>query len=102
MNIFGCSEDIVHKGASVPFLRHPPLDQACPPPPFLKFLFLHLSFLFQPHANTSCPNPTLQPSLHVINEFKQRSKGCDFTSSIVAFYQNLIFDFLYPFRNINL
>ena len=97
MNIFGCREDIVHKGVSVPFLRHPPIDQACSPPPVL-----HLSLLFQPHANTSCPNTTHQPSLHIINEFKQILKGCDFTSSIVAFYQNLIFDFLYPFRNINL
>ena len=66
---------IVCKGvpAPHPFLRHPPLDPACPPP-FFKFLFPLPSFLFHlllryfrqfphPHTTSSCPNPTNQPSL---------------------------------------
>ena len=73
--------------APTPFLRHPPLDPACP---FLKPWFLLPSFLFhlllmyfkqlpQPHATPSCPNRTHQP-LHI---FKQISKGlCHFLSKI--------------------
>ena len=70
-----------------PFLRHPPLDPAClsPPPPFLKSLFPLSSFLFLslfkyfrqfplPQA-TLLPYSTNQPSLHIINRFKQISKG---------------------------
>ena len=39
---------VVHKGASapLPFLRHPPLDPACPP--FSRFLLPFSSYLFHP------------------------------------------------------
>ena len=66
---------------------------------FLNCLFFVLSFLFHPflryfrhfphsHATSSCPNRTNQPSLLIINGFKQISKGwlyqfkCHFISKI--------------------
>ena len=86
-------------GSSTPFLRHPLLETACLP--FLKSLFPLPFFLFypllryfrqfpHPHATPSCPNLTHQPSL-IINRFKQISSLI--TSSTVALYQKLIFDF---------
>ena len=81
-SLFKCSI-VCEKVPVPPSLRHPPVDPACPP--FLKSLFLLLSFLFHPllryfrqfpHLHTtSCPNPTHQPSLHTTNEFQQISKG---------------------------
>ena len=54
--------------------------------PFFKNLFFLLSFLFHPllryfdsspypHATPTCPNPIHQLSLHIINGFKQISRG---------------------------
>ena len=75
--------NIVPKGVPAPFLWHPPLDPACPPP-FLKSLF-PLLFLFHPllryfrqfplpSYNPSCTYPTHQTFLHINNKFKQISK----------------------------
>ena len=72
------------------------------PTPFLKSLFLLPSFLLHsllryfrqfppPSRNPTCPNPTHQLSLHIINAFNKYQKS-DFTSSTVAFYQKSIFD----------
>ena len=64
------------------------------PPPFKVFE------ASSPHATPSCPNPIDQPSLHIINRFKQISKGrfyhfnCHFLSKV-----NFLF-FLIPFKNI--
>ena len=70
---------------------------------YVAFMTLHLPltiFCKHPHATLSCSNPRHQPSLHIINGFKQCQKG-DFTSSTVTFYQKSIFDFLNPFTNIS-
>ena len=49
VSIVSLSMPIVRKGVPVPtFLRHPPLDLACPPPLFFKPLSPHSSFLFHP------------------------------------------------------
>ena len=83
-----------------PFLRHPPLDLACPP--FLNFCFpspLFCSTSFQgilhnsphPHVTPSYPNPTNQP----LNKYQKS----DFTSSTVTFYQKSIFNLLNHFIN---
>ena len=48
---------------------------------FLSSFLLHPAFkLFEtvptrPHATSFCPNPTHQPFLHIVNGFKQISKG---------------------------
>ena len=89
----------------LPYLRHPLLHPACPPPPlfFLNLCFPSPLFLFQPHvklfqtvpstqATPSSPNPTHQPSIHLINELKQISKG-GFTRSTVTFCQKSISNF---------
>ena len=92
--------------AALPFLRDPPLHPACPTPFKIRvsppLFFVTPTFkLFQtvppPHATPSSPNSTHQPSLQLINGFKQISKGW--------FYQFnchfLIFDILNPFTNIS-
>ena len=73
------------EGGSTPFLRHQPLDPACPTPtPFLNFCFPPLFSIpppfkiFQtvphPHTIPTCLNRTYQPSFHIINRSKQISK----------------------------
>ena len=70
-------------------LVSPPVLKSCVSPPvfpvpprFKVFQTVH------PHAIPSCPNPTDQPSLHIINRFKQISKGwfyqfnCHFLSKV--------------------
>ena len=90
-----------------PFLRRPPLDPACLF--FSKSLFPFPSFPIQPPFKsfqtvpptlTQYPNSTHQPSLHIMKGLYKYQNG-DFTSSIVAFYQESILDFLNPFTNIS-
>ena len=77
------------------FLRHPPLDPACPPPPHTHT---------HTHTHTQLRNtPTLmhppsapssdQPIFLGLNKYQ---KG-DFTRSTVTFYQKSIFNLLNPF-----
>ena len=98
----------------LPYLRHPLLHPACPPPlpRFFKSLFPVPSFSvptpFQvisdsslhSQATPSSPNPTHQPSVHLINEFKQISKGW-FYQINVAFCQKSISNFLNFFTNMS-
>ena len=99
----------------LPYFRHPLLHPACPPPPsprFFKSLFPVPSFSvptpFQvisdsslhSQATPSSPNPTHQPSVHLINEFKQISKGW-FYQINVAFCQKSISNFLNFFTNMS-
>ena len=51
-----------------------------------------------PHTTPSCPNKKNQPSLHIINRFKQISKVWFYQSN--CDYQKWIFDFLNPFTTI--
>ena len=76
---------IARKGVPAPLLRHPPLDPACPHP--LSKIFVSPPLISVPPpfsgisgssptlTQPSCPNRNNKPSLHIINLFKQISKG---------------------------
>ena len=74
--------------------------------PFLKYLFLLLSFLFYPVLRyfrqspptltiSSCTNSTHQLSSHIMGLKKYQKSDCN--SSNIASYQKSIFDFLNAF-----
>ena len=96
------------RGFQSPCLRHPPLASWPSLPPFSKIFVSSFPFgvplpfkVFQtssPYGTSSYPNPMDQPSLHIINRFKQISKD-GLTTSTITFYQKLILYFLIPFKN---
>ena len=91
------SHTIVLKGFPDP----PLFKNLCfPSPLFYSTLFLGISDSSpHPHATLSCPNPTHQPFLHIINGFKQISKGLLYQFN--RRYQKSIFNFLNSFTNIS-
>ena len=88
-----------------PFLTHLPLNPACPPPHFLKFLFPLLAFLFHPILRyfrqfpPPLPNPLLPKSNQATFLGLNKYENGDFTSSSVAFYQKSICNLLNPFTS---
>ena len=105
------SNHIARKGVPVPtFLRHLPLDPSWTS--ILKSLFPLPSFLFHPPFKVfqTVPLTLTRPLLTFfwhnnlpltkltrLNKYQK----CHFTSSTVAFYRKLIFNFLNSFKNIS-
>ena len=94
-------------GFQHPFSDTHPLTQLVP---FLKALLPLPFFLFHPilryfrqfphpHATPFFPNPTHQPSLHIINGFKQISKGwfCQFNCRFLSKINFWFFKSLYKY-----
>ena len=67
------------------------------PPPFKVFQTVPPP---HPHTNPSCPNLTHQPSSHIINVFKQISKGW-FYQFNCRLLSKINFDFLNPITNVS-
>ena len=99
------SNTMVCRGVSFHFfIRYPPLDPSWllflessfpPPSVLLQPPFKVFQTVPPPSRTSSCPNPTHQPSFHIINGFKETSK--------VWFYhfKNQFLIFLDPFTDIS-